>query len=358
MAKSKPSDVLKQALRQPKRDSTPKDSDWLSTGSTLLNLACTNHPDRGLLAGHYYLFVGDSDSGKTFLTCTALAEACLNSHFRKYRLIYNDVEGGAIMDVERFFGSALAKRLEVRQPTTVEEFYYALDDDVKRGPFVQILDSMDSLKPEAELAHFRKKKSAARRKSEEDGKGSYGTAKAKLNSGGLSQALAGVRDTGSILVFINQTRANIGPGATYNPTTFSGGTSLKFFATLQMWSSVRGQIRRKGWQQGIISRVQVKKNRITGRHVSVEIPIYWSVGIDDLGGCVDFLVKEGHWKRQGKEDGDGVIEAEEFGESLRREKLVTHIEAEGLEDELKRITAEVWQEIEESCRIERKVRYT
>src|SRR5262245_46086827 len=97
----------------------------LSTGSTLLDLALTGRPGAGFAPGCYYLLVGDSASGKTFLALTALAEAACSPAFAKHRLIYNAPERGARMDVTRFFGKTLAGRLETPDPSpTVEEFYY------------------------------------------------------------------------------------------------------------------------------------------------------------------------------------------------------------------------------------------
>src|SRR6186713_2266183 len=84
----------------------------LSTGSTLLNLGLTDDPFYGLLSGHYYFFVGDSSSGKTWLTMNILAEAAYNPRFASYRLIHDNVEDGALMDVRRFYGKQTARRLE------------------------------------------------------------------------------------------------------------------------------------------------------------------------------------------------------------------------------------------------------
>ena len=63
----------------------------VSTGSTLLNLACSDHPRIGFLMGGYYYLVGDSASGKTFLSLTCFAEACINPAFDNYRLIFDGI---------------------------------------------------------------------------------------------------------------------------------------------------------------------------------------------------------------------------------------------------------------------------
>ena len=71
-------------------------SDYLGTGSTLLNLACTGKLQGGFLKGHYYSVVGDSSSGKTFLALTCFAEAAINKNFKEFRLIYVLAEGRLI----------------------------------------------------------------------------------------------------------------------------------------------------------------------------------------------------------------------------------------------------------------------
>jgi len=81
----KTNDVKKALRRKKKREKLS----FLSTGSTLLNLACTGKPYYGFAKGHYYFIVGDSVSGKTFLSLTCLAEASINPNFDNYRFIYD-----------------------------------------------------------------------------------------------------------------------------------------------------------------------------------------------------------------------------------------------------------------------------
>lgn len=348
-------------------EKTITEVDWahgLSTGSSLLNLACSGRTKVGLLPGYYYLFVGDSNSGKTYFTLAFMAEASINPKYDEYRLIYDAVERGAMMDKTEHFGPKLAARLEPPAvddsgapvySDKVEDFYYHVDDALKDGrPFIYILDSHDSLSSEAEQDKFEETKEAHRK-----GKavsGSYGDGKAKKNSSGLRQLISRLEKTKSILVIISQTRDNIGFGAQFNPKTRSGGNALTFYATIQMWSSVREEIKKtikgKPRQIGIRSKIQIKRSRFSGRAVSVEIPIYWSSGIDDTGSCVDFLIDEGHWK-----ENKGKVDASEFEYSGSIEGLVQKIESENRNKDLRMLVGEVWREIEEACQVQRKSRY-
>lgn len=340
--------------------------DWgkgLSTGSTLLNLACSGRASVGFLPGGLYYLVGDSSSGKTFLTLTCMAEAAANKKYNDYQFIFDNAENGALMNFAKFFGKKMASRLRPPKGTleepiyssTVEQFYFNVDSVLKQGPAIYVLDSMDALTTEDEGGKFDEHKKANEKGKEVSG--SYGTSKAKLNSTYLRVVFNRLRDTGSILVLISQTRDNIGFGAQFNPKTRSGGRALTFYSHLEIWSSVKGHLKTtykgKPREQGIICQLHVKKNRLTGRDRKIEIPIYHSLGIDDLGSLVDWLVEEGHWS-----ESKGRIDAKDFDISGYREKVIDHIQQnpERIET-LKRVCQEVWTDIEDAIKVQRISRY-
>lgn len=346
----------------------------LSTGSALLNCACSGNVFGGLLKGKYYFLVGDSQSGKTFFSMTCFAEATVNRHFKDYELIYDNAEDGCLIDLETLFNEEVADR--IRPPkvdkqgnavysTTIEEFYYNLDDACDTGkPFLYVLDSMDALDSEAADKKFdQHKKAHDKVKGEDDdGKeeklaGSYGDGKAKKNSEGLRRVLNRLRETGSILIIVCQTRDNLN-AFSFDKKTRSGGRALRFYATTEIWSSVAGPIvktvrgkRRKIGTQVILD---VKKNRITGKLHSVMVDIYPSYGIDDTGSMVDYLVEEEWWAAKGKPK---VLEAPEFEFTGARDKLIRHIEDSGRVDDLRVLVGQCWKGIDEACALKRNKRY-
>lgn len=331
----------------------------LSSGSTLLNLACSGHPDFAYRAGGYYFYVGDSSSGKTWWTWSALAEACHSPAFGDYEIVFDNAENGSFMDIAHYFGKSTLRRTEVRVSPDLDSFYNHLGDRLADGKrVIYVLDSMDVLKPKSVLEKRKKN-----RKAEERGdkaSGSYGTDKARMNSERMPEINAGLRDTGSILFVISQTRDNIGPAAMFKPKTRSGGNSLTFYAQLEMWTKFGGDVKNKvrlngvdkELKVGMYSKVQIKKNRLTGKDRFVKISLYQATGIDDVGSQVDFLTDWGHWGESRK-----VIQAKEFDFSGKVEALVAKIESEGLEARLKEITARVWREVEEAGEVKRKRRY-
>lgn len=358
-------DKIKRALRKksPKGKAPVPTKTLLSTGSTLIDLACTGRWQGGFAKGLYFWLVGDSTSGKTWLSMTCLAEAAVNPEFDGYRFIYDNGEDGALMDIAKFFGQAVADRLEPPSVDseglpvysgTIEEFWYHLDDALKAGPCIYIIDSMDSLTTEQEEKKFDEAK-AAHRKGRESA-GDYGMSKAKLNSTRLRKILKPLKQTGSILIIISQTRDNVGAMGYGDKKTAAGGRSLKFYACIEIWSSVKGRIKKtvKGMarQVGIVCRIRTKKNRINGKERTVDVPIYWSYGIDNTGSCVEWLIKEKHWKKV-----KGQVTATEFDFTGSVESLIKHIEENELERDLKEIVSEVWNDIEDALVLQRKPRY-
>lgn len=364
----KPENVEEAIKSRRTRRETPSDADnLLSTGSTLLNLNLSGDWRGGLVKGKYFFFVGDTSSGKTFFTCTCFAEAAINPAFEDYRFIHDNVEIGALMNFEKFFGKEAATRIEPpaknadgspKYSTTDDEFYFNVDDAFNVGkPFIYVLDSMDALTSRAEIKKFRETKIANR--ANKEATGDFGDGKAKRNSRGLRTLLHRLEDTGSILIIINQTRDNLDAGLFGPKKTRSGGRALSFYATAEMWTSVVGKIvkavRGKERKLGITSKIEIKKNRITGRDRTCTIPIKYAYGIDDIDSCIEYLMLEGHWKKAGtKINTNGELECDY---PLLKSKLIAHIEENGLENELRLLVVKVWDEIEQACIEPRKSRY-
>lgn len=329
------------------------DESLLSTGSSMLNLACSGRINGGFLSGKYYLLVGDAAAGKTMLSLTCLAEATISEEYSDYRLIYDNIEDGCAIDLARFFSEEFAERLEAPQSdsdgnpiysSTVEEFYYHLDDLAAANvPFIYVLDSMDALRTEADDAKFEEHKKAAQKGT--SAAGSYAMTKAKLNSEMLRRALPGLRRNGSILIIIAQTRANVGFG--FDPKTRSGGHALRFYAFNEIWLSLGAKIKRairgKPRKIGDSIKAKVKKNRTTGRLHEVSFDIYPAFGIDDTGSIVDFLVAEGGWSKSRSQ-----IIAPSLQVTKPRESLIHFIEkSDERLGSVKVEAEEVWRTLEE-----------
>lgn len=337
--------------------------DALSTGSTLLNLACTDNPKCGYIRGHYHYLVGDSVSGKTWLSLTCFAESQLNEHFKDYELHFDNPEDGALMDIEKFFGKKVADKMIQHESETVQEFYRRLYDllVVEKKKIIYVLDSQDALDDSSDQKKFREQKKAAAEGEKE--KGTYGMNKAKYHSQNIRWVKSNLRKTGSILIIIGQTRDNTDLYS-FEKRTRSGGKALKFYASVEIWTApgkpILKKIREKKRVVGVNVIAEVKKNRVTGKVGKARaavIPIYHSYGIDDVGSMTDFLIAEGVFRKKKLEGKNQYISSDLDFRGTRGE-IIRHIESNGLEETVQDIVTRIWNEIEEECQlVERKRRY-
>lgn len=334
--------------------------DFVSSGSTPLNLACTGHTRKAFPKGHYVLIVGDSESGKTFISATCLAEAAADPAFDDYTFAYYDIEAGLLANLRRYFGRKAAFRIKKDQPTipeTVEELYDSLDDLVKKNvPFIAVVDSADSLPSKEDLKQVAKERKA--RVKDEQVSGSYNTAKPKVHSARLRNIVPKLKKTGSILIVISQTRDAIGFMSRFEPKTRAGGRALKFYACLEIWTSVGRPIKvkpkggKKEFQVGAFSVAKVKKNRINGKKRSVQVAFLNEVGIDDVRSNIQYLVDQGYWRVSSK-----VINAKELGLSGKMNELIRQIESRDLEGKLRKVVGKHWRGVENILNPKRKRRY-
>jgi RecA/RadA recombinase len=354
---------LKSQLTKKRKKEDLSTFPMISSGIPTLNMLCTGKSTRCIPIGSYVLMVGDSAAGKTFLSLHIMAVAANNPKLDDYLLVHDDAEGGAQMDKERFFGKKAAKRIiapaysEGRPiySETLEQFYDRVDALLDEGePFIYCMDSQDVLTTTAEI-----KKVDEQRKAREKGNketGSMSDAKAKIHSQRLRKLIGRLRRNKSILIILSQTRDNMGFGSQFDPKTRAGGNALRFYADLELWLSIKKRLKKKVRDKdrkiGIISNIVTKKNRINGREGAVEVPIYYSHGVDPTGACVNYLIEEKHWKGT-----DAKVTAPDFEFSGSKEKLITMIEQEGYEKELNAIVKEVWNEIEQTSMVQRVKRF-
>ena len=134
---------------------------------------------------------------------------------------------------------------------------------------------------------------------------------------------------------------------------------MKFYATVQLWSSVGAKIKQsvndKQIQVGVVCRVRIRKNRITGKERQVEFPIYYDTGIDDIGSMIDYMVAWGHWKKKT----GGVIDASsDFNNiMLKRESLIEWIEENKMREDLEDVVEAAWNGVETKLAVKRENKY-
>lgn len=370
MSKIKPSvngmveSARKALAKKSKPESILQDSDFVSSGITLIDLACYGRIGCAFAKGHIYRLAGRASGGKTMIAKTIFAEATKNPEFDDYQLIYDDIEEGALMDDARFFGKAMAQRTRPPAYTKgkkplhshyIGDFYCRVNKFLDEGKkFIWIADSLDALVPDKESKMTDNK--------------------AKAHSQEMRRLMGPIARSGSILIVVSQARVNMGSTWLDDDIT-AGGRALEHYPSLEIWlrktKTLKENYRGLKFSTGSIIRAQIKKNRISGKDRTVFFPFSPTYGIDDIGANINYLQFVKHWKgpkKNGEEDDDDsddedksdsnkAIIAPEFEFEGKKRELLQKIEGDDLQRELQVLVGRVWNEIEKAISIERKPRY-
>jgi recombination protein RecA len=253
-------------------DENPTDiTDFISTGSTMLDLAISNRPNGGIGVGKITELNGLEGSGKSLIGSHLLA-----STQRKDGIaVYIDTESAVSQEFLRAIGVDTKKMLYVHLET-VEEIFDTIETIVtkiresNKDKLVTILvDSLAAASTKVEMdADFDK-----------DG---WATAKAIIISKAMRKITQMIARQKVALVFTNQLRQKLGV-MFGDPWTTSGGKALPFHSSTRVRFKNAGQIKDGSKNTiGIKIKGQVIKNRLGPPMRTAEFPLYFDKGIADF----------------------------------------------------------------------------
>ncbi len=301
-------------------DSTPTDiREFLSTGSSILDLAISNRPNGGIAVGRITEINGLESSGKSLLGAHILAE----TQKKDGVAVYIDTETAVSEEFLQVIGVDNKKMLYLHLET-VEDIFEAIEEIVTKvresdkNRLVTILvDSVAAASTKFEVeADFDK-----------DG---YATHKAIIISKALRKITQMVGRQRVALVFTNQLRQKLGV-MFGDPWTTSGGKALPFHSSTRIRLKNKGQIKdKKNNTIGMKIIAQVIKNRLGPPLREAEFPLYFDKGIDDKASWLQVmseykLVKQaGAWYTYVYKDNEIKFQSKDFNKVLS--------ENEGLEE--------------------------
>lgn len=249
----------------------------IPTGSLVLDKATGIG---GFPKGRSIEVYGAESSGKTSLCLHAVANV--------------QRAGGvaAYIDVEHALDPVYVKKLGVKtnelrisQPDHAEQALNIVDHLARSGVVdLIVVDSVAALVPEAEL----------------DGSmDDYQVALVpRLMSKALRKLTGIITTTNTCLIFVNQTRVNIGQ-MFGDPTVTPGGKALKFYASMRLELKRTSWIKEKDIVIGSTIRVIVRKNKLAPPYRVCEFPIIHGQGISELDELIDIAVDHGIVKKAG-----------------------------------------------------------
>ncbi|MFQ3175773.1 MAG: recombination protein RecA [Psychromonas sp.] len=278
-------------------DAASMEIDSVSTGSLSLDVALGIG---GLPYGRCVEVYGPESSGKTTLTLQVIAEA------------QKQGKTCAFIDAEHALDPTYAKKLGVdvdnlliSQPDTGEQALEICDMLVRSGAVgVVVVDSVAALTPKAEI--------------EGDMGDSHMGLQARLMSQALRKLTGNIKQTNTMVIFINQIRMKIGV-MFGNPETTTGGNALKFYASVRLDIRRIGAIKNGEEIIGNETRVKVVKNKVAPPFKQAEFQILYGKGINHFGELVDlgvkqeFVEKAGSWySYNGAKIGQGKSNASQY----------------------------------------------
>jgi recombination protein RecA len=225
----------------------------------------------GIPKGRIIELYGDNSAGKTTLALNYIANA------QRVGAI------AAFVDAEHALDPKWAKKrgvvleeLLISQPDNGEEALEIVDNLVQTNQVgIIVVDSVAALVPRSEL--------------EKDmGESSMGR-QALLMSQACRKLTGIVSKTGTIVIFLNQIRKNIGGYG--NPNVTTGGEALKFYASLR-FEMARKETLKKGEEAiGVKTRVKIVKNKVAPPFTECTFDLFFDDGYDFEGSIIEEAVK-------------------------------------------------------------------
>ena len=302
-------------------DTTPTDiKDFVSTGSTMLDLAISNKPNGGIAVGRITELNGLESSGKSLLGAHMLAETQKKGGVA----VYIDTETAVSTEFLSAIGVDVESMLYLHLET-VEDIFHAIEEIVAKvresdkDRLVTILvDSLAAASTNVEMeADFDK-----------DG---WATSKAIIISKAMRKITQMIGRQQIALVFTNQLRQKLGV-MFGDPWTTSGGKALPFHSSTRIRLKNTGQIKdKKNNTIGIKMRAQVIKNRLGPPMRHADFELYFETGIDDDGSWLKVmkdhrLVKQGgSWYTMDNHKGKEVkFQSKDWSELLKDTEFRSH----------------------------------
>jgi len=260
-------------------------TDWISTGSTLLDLAISNRADGGLPVGRMVELNGLEGSGKSLIAAHIIA----NTQKKGGIGVMIDTETAAAPDFWKAIGVNLGACPYVNL-TTVEEIFAYMEHiigTIRKSNSDRILtivvDSVAAASCETEMES-------------EHGKDGYNTSKSIIISKAMRKITNLIGKQRVLIVFTNQLRMNMAAMAFGDKYVVSGGKSLAYHCSVRVRLSNLGKIKKGDDVIGNKCKAQVVKNRMGPPQRTADFSIFFDSGIQDLASWLDWLKENGHAK--------------------------------------------------------------
>jgi recombination protein RecA len=261
-------------------------SDWISTGSSMLDLAISNRPHGGLPVGKLVEFNGLEGTGKS-LVC---AHICAETQRKGGVAVVLDTEHAAAPAFWKSLGVDL-KHLPYVQVETVEDIFEKMESLIATARknsdriLTLIVDSVAAASTKAEMES-------------DHGKDGFATGKSIIISKAMRKITNMIGRQKVLVVFTNQLRQNLNAMAFGDKYIVSGGKALAYHCSVRVRLNNSGKLKSGEKIIGNECKAVVIKNRMGPPQRQASFDIYFDSGIADYGSWIKVL-KETSLIKQG-----------------------------------------------------------
>jgi recombination protein RecA len=290
-------------------------SDWISTGSSILDLAISNRPHGGLPVGKMVEFNGLEGTGKSLVSAHVVADTQRKGGVA----VVIDTENAAAPEFWKSLGVDLSKLLYV-QCETVEDIFAQMEKMIaivrksnKDRILTIIVDSVAAASTKAELES-------------DHGKDGFATGKSIIISKAMRKITTMIGRQKVLTVFTNQLRQNLNAMAFGDKYVVSGGKALAYHCSVRVRLNNTGKLKKAEEVIGNECKAVVVKNRMGPPQRQANFEIYFDSGIADYSSWIKVL-KENNIIKQGgayysykKEDGsEWKFQSKDFVTTMQSE---------------------------------------
>ena len=293
-------------------------SDWISTGSSILDLAISNRPHGGLPVGKMVEFNGLEGTGKSLVSAHVVADTQKKGGIA----VVIDTENAAAPEFWKSLGVDLSKLLYV-QCETVEDIFEKMEQMIgivrksnKDRILTIIVDSVAAASTKVELES-------------DHGKDGFATGKSIIISKAMRKITNMIGKQKVLTVFTNQLRQNLNAMAFGDKYVVSGGKSLAYHCSVRVRLNNTGKLKKGEEVIGNECKAVVVKNRMGPPQRQASFDIYFDSGIADYGSWIKVL-KENNLVKQGgayytykKDDGtEWKFQSKDFVSTMKTDKTL------------------------------------